>query len=79
MISQKSNSFGLWNFVLGDFFINIIIFQYVKGVHPKHKIQNTLVKSCCSHILRYQYFLLYKDFWLCYLIPFLEMKKMGNS
>ena len=79
MNSQKADSLSVSCFVFGVFYENNILFRYVRILNTKNKIRNTGIKTCFSVFGGISIFTLYKDFGLCYLIPFLEKKKMGIS
>jgi hypothetical protein len=79
MNSQRAKSLSVWYFVFCIWNINIDLSQFVRILNTKHNILKTLVKSCFLTFYKDTNFILYKDFGLCYLIPLLEMKKMGIS
>ena len=77
MNSQKANSLSVSCFVFGVWYENITLFRYVRTLNTKNKIRNTGIKICFSVFCGITIFTLYKDFGLCYLNFFLEMKNNG--
>jgi len=77
MNSQRADSLRVSCFVFGVWYENITLFRYVRTLNTKNKIRSTGIKTCFSVFCRISIFTLYKDFGLCYLILFLEMKNNG--